>query len=143
MAWSYSEDPTSSNLDAVRFLVQDTDSTRPLFQDAELNFLIGSEHNVYMAAAAACDIQAARQSSVKSKSVGDLSLSYFGPEEWKRRGELLRARGSAHQVLSAGGITVAAREALEEDDSLLQPYFTLGMHDNRSAPTGENEEEQP
>jgi len=143
MAWSYSEDPTSSNLDAVRFLIQDVNSTRQLFQDAELTYLISQEHNVYMAAAAACDIQAARQSSVKSKSVGDLSLSYFGPDEWKRRGVLLRARGSAHQVLSAGGITVADRESMEKDDSLLQPYFELGMHDNRSVPTGESEEEQP
>lgn len=143
MSWSYSQDPSSTDLDAVRFLVQDVDSTRQLFQDAELTYLISQEHNIWMAAAAACDIQAARQSSVRSKSVGDLSLSYFGPEEWKRRGVLLRARGSAHQVISAGGITVADRDALEEDDSLLQPYFRVGMNDNRSTPTGESEEEQP
>jgi hypothetical protein len=141
MAWSYSEDPASSNRDAVRFLIQDTDSTRQLFQDAEITYLLAQEHNVYMAAGAACDIQAARQSAIKSKSVGDLSLSYFGPEEWKRRATILRARGGAHMVLTAGGISVADRDSLQKDDSLLQPYFTLGQHDNRSTPTGESEKE--
>ena len=33
MAWSYSGDPASSDKDAVRFWVQDTDSAVPLLSD--------------------------------------------------------------------------------------------------------------
>lgn len=38
MSWSYSGDPTASSLDAVRFLVRDTDTTNQLISDEEINY---------------------------------------------------------------------------------------------------------
>lgn len=38
--WSYSGDPATSELDQVRFYVQDTDEARPLLQDEEIEFLL-------------------------------------------------------------------------------------------------------
>ena len=78
MSFTYSGDPTSSDLDAVRFLVQDTDSTDILLQDEEILFVLGQVSNaIYQAAHDCCYVissKFARKADV-SKSVGDMSLS--------------------------------------------------------------------
>jgi len=76
MAFTY-VDTLSTNRDKVRFLVQDTDSTRPLLTDDEIAFLIAEWADVYDAAANAADILAAKFAGKAdySKSVGDLSLN--------------------------------------------------------------------
>lgn len=51
MSWSYSGDPKSSDLDRIRFIIGDTDSTEPIMQDQELAYLIseyGSNDNMLM-----------------------------------------------------------------------------------------------
>lgn len=40
MSWSYSGDPATSEVDALRFMLADTDMTSPIFQDEELQYLI-------------------------------------------------------------------------------------------------------
>lgn len=40
MSFSYSGDPNASPLDECRFLISDTDKTRPIFQDEEINYII-------------------------------------------------------------------------------------------------------
>lgn len=45
MAFTYSGDPSASDLDLLRFTIGDTDSTEPLMQDAEYNYLIGQYSN--------------------------------------------------------------------------------------------------
>lgn len=49
MSWSYSGDPSTSPIDALRFLISDTDESNPIMQDEELQFLIaeyGTNENV-------------------------------------------------------------------------------------------------
>lgn len=40
MSWTYSGDPGTSDIDALRFLLADTDQASPIFQDEELQYLI-------------------------------------------------------------------------------------------------------
>jgi hypothetical protein len=40
MAWTYSGDPSSSELDRYRFLIGDTDVDDKVLQDEEINFII-------------------------------------------------------------------------------------------------------
>lgn len=40
MSWSYSGDPTTSKLDEYRFLIADTDSTAPIMQNEEIQYII-------------------------------------------------------------------------------------------------------
>lgn len=47
MSWSYSGDPADSNLDAVRFYVQDTDPEDQLISDEEIEFLIAQWGPIY------------------------------------------------------------------------------------------------
>ena len=82
MAWTYSGNPGASNLDEVRFLIQDTDSTDPLLSNEEINYLLAewtfdSVTDVYAAAIASVGILIAKASRAteQSKKVGDLSLT--------------------------------------------------------------------
>lgn len=45
MSWTYSGDPSSSDLDKCRFLISDTDESNPIMQDEEIQFLIESAKN--------------------------------------------------------------------------------------------------
>ena len=76
MAFTYI-DPTNSNRDKVRFLIQDTDSTNPHMTDEEIGWLITEWADVYDAAANAADILSGSYAHKAdySKSVGDLTLS--------------------------------------------------------------------
>lgn len=40
MSFSYSGDPSSSSLDAARFLLGDTDSSNPIMQDEEIQYIL-------------------------------------------------------------------------------------------------------
>ena len=78
MAFTYSGNPASSDRDAVRFLISDTDAADVLLQDAELDWVISIAGSVYQAAhdaAYAIASQFARLADSTSKSVGDVSLS--------------------------------------------------------------------
>jgi hypothetical protein len=82
MPWTYSGDPAANDKDEVRFLIGDTNVDDQLMSDEELNYLIavevdaGSSYSNYGAAAAACDVLAAKYAKLIDKSVGSLSISY-------------------------------------------------------------------
>ena len=77
MAWSYSGNPGASDLDLIRFLIQDTDTNDQLFSNEELTYLNTTYGDPYSAAIAAVTSLIAKGSRVaeESKTVGDLSLS--------------------------------------------------------------------
>jgi len=100
MTWTYSGNPAASNLDAVRFLCGDTDTTNQLISNEEITFLL-SEWNsdTYLAAAFACDAIAGVYAgkSDSSRSVGDLSIStQYGASSrtFLERAAALRAQAS-------------------------------------------------
>lgn len=134
MAWSYDSTLTTAK-DQVRFLIRDTDTAKQQVQDEEILWLIKSEANIYMAAYAAGQMVVARTAAgagVSSKSVGDLSISYGGLSDSGYQIHLKRllARGSAHQVPSVGGISIADKDLIEADTDVPSSDFQRGMHDN-------------
>jgi hypothetical protein len=46
MAFSYSGDPTKSELDLIRFTVGDTDASDPILQDAEIDYILATKKTV-------------------------------------------------------------------------------------------------
>lgn len=77
MSFSYSGQPGSNTVDAVRFLIGDTDPTIPLMQDEEIQWLIGENVGIYAAAAQAAGQLSARFSrQAGSKRLGDLSVTF-------------------------------------------------------------------
>ena len=84
MAFSYSGDPSSSTLDAVRFQLGDTSPVQPLLQDEEINYLIdtsGSEKQllarVYRTAATAMGIRAIKRTLGPQSEDPTQRLKYF------------------------------------------------------------------
>lgn len=77
MTWTYSGNPTSSDRDAVRFLVADTDSTDPLITDEEIAYLLTLYTEAPHAAVGAARAIAAKFSreADQARGIGDLSLS--------------------------------------------------------------------
>ena len=76
MTFTYSGDPSTSTRNYVRFLINDTDSTDPLFTDEELNYVISEAgSNAFKSARECAEILIARFSRLadsSSKSVGDI-----------------------------------------------------------------------
>ena len=138
MAYTY---VITNDIGKVRFLLQDnTDTTaRPaLMQDAEIQFALDTESNIYMAAAMCAEALSARFRGLVSKTVGNLSLTYDkDASTWDAIATRLRTRGSLHMLPTAGGIEIADRDAFFEDSDLIQPKFFDGLHQTpgESVPT--------
>lgn len=77
MTWTYSGNPGASELDEVRFLIQDTNEDDQLLSNEELLYLVDVYEDPYSAAVAAVVslIGKASRSVEESKKVADLSLT--------------------------------------------------------------------
>lgn len=87
MSWSYSGNPATSDLDAVRFYISDTDAELPLLQNEDIEFLLTRWMPIYksvlLTSAVACEIIAgkfARQVTVNadgvSVGISELQIKY-------------------------------------------------------------------
>ena len=144
MAWSY--DPTlmlsatagtypGSTVglrNQIRFVIQDTQTARPLLQDAEIDWLQITEGNQFMAAALGCEILVARAGSISSKHVGPLALTY-DPKFYAGLAAVLRARGMTYQTPYVGGISIADKMAQEDDPDWVPSRFFRGEFDDPRA----------
>lgn len=133
MAFTY-VDPTSGDRDKVRFLIQDTDSTDPHLQDAEVNYLISVWGNVYAAAAYAAETIAAKYAHKTnySRSIGDLSISESyatSAQEFRELANRLRAQ---ELDLFPPSVKINASAIIATADKTVTTYktdFYTGMHD--------------
>jgi hypothetical protein len=78
MTFTYSGTPSASQRDAIRFLLNDTDSTDVLLQDEEISYLIATWTSTYEAARGGAEVIASRftrDADNVSKTVGDISIS--------------------------------------------------------------------
>ena len=140
--FSYSGDPSTSDLDAVRFLVGDTNPGAYFLNDAEIEFLLvtsgsmdsaGGTPNVIMAAGAAAEAIAAALSREVTYSADGVSISADTlASKFYTVGEKLRTLGTRSDVVAGpdtGGILVGE----VYDDSIRPLVFSVGMHDNYAA----------
>lgn len=75
-SFTYSGNPASSPRDEVRFLIGDTDATRPVLFDAEVDYLLASQPSALAAATEGARRAAARFASLADLSVDGLSIAY-------------------------------------------------------------------
>jgi hypothetical protein len=136
MAFTYSQNPSGSSRDAVRFLLRDTVEASCVFNDAEIEWLLAQQPNVYRAAALGARTKANEAvDNVSSKTVGSLTLTYSDRAgKWLELAESLEKQadkglGSAIGVYS-GGISKADKEAQASDDDWDDPWFYREMWDN-------------
>lgn len=80
MAWTYTESPTTNSRDEVHFLCGDTDISRPLLQDEEIDLLLQvfpkpDGQPAYLAAAQGCEAIAAKFGRQVDNSLGAIQRS--------------------------------------------------------------------
>ena len=142
MTWSYSQDPSISTKDEVRFYVGDTDDTDQQVQNEEIEWAITETASARGAAALVARAIAAKYARLADQSVGDLRFSYSQRQEHytdlAERLELQEGRRFMSEMY-AGGISESEKRSVESNTDRVSPNFTIGMHDNPGSDTDREE----
>lgn len=141
MTWSYSGDPSESDLNEVRFLVGDTDSTDQLLTDEEIEWALTEESNTILVAAKLARALAAKYSRKVDKSVGDLKISYSQlSKQFSSLADDLEDKGGIASGLPyLGGISKDDKDNIREDDDRVRPAFSRDMQEAQNYDNAENE----
>ena len=146
MTWSYSGNPGDSDLDTVRFLLQDVEEQEAFLTDEEIQYLIDnyldrwkSPTAVAAYAAEVLSNRFAREMSVSGDgvSIDTAALQQRFADVAASLRELYKAEGATETFLEDFSGVLAHGY----DDSLAPLNFGLGMHDNIEA--GEQFEGRP
>ena len=144
MAWTYSGDPSSADKDAVRFEIQDTNSTSPLLQDAEIQWAIKTETgqtagapttlstgDIFRASARCMESLARSFAAQADTEIGSLKIAYSDQSKnYADRASELRAKAQGMNAPYAGGLSQSEKRAWEENTDLTQPAFTREEFDS-------------
>jgi hypothetical protein len=117
MTWTYSGDPSVSEKDKYRFLIDDTDENNPLLQDEEIQFVLNSTNSHYGRLAVLYRICSNKFSKDPKKSLGPQSIDPTSrAEKYERLADRYEKLASAVGAFS--------------NTSMTDPVFTKEMHDN-------------
>jgi hypothetical protein len=151
-AWSYSGNPASSALDEVRYLIGDTDQTKPWsLSDAEIAYAIGlySAHppvigdNFMAAAVSAETILTKLKGTLAEKTVGDLSLRFNDRtmQFFEAAAYRLRQRASLHAVPPyLGGYSHSEKRGQDSIADRVQLAVKIDSMNKTSGETENNDE---
>lgn len=134
MTFTYTASPATSDLDAVRTLLSDTNSDDVLLTDETINWLLDEWPTVHQAARAGAEIIASQMArdAISQKRVGDLSLSYdfsSRANDYRKLAESLAAqaaRKTAPRVYANPDALLSTRER----DAGTTTDFRLGQFDD-------------
>lgn len=118
MTNTYSGDPSTTDKDALRFLLSDT-SAPWLFTDEEIQYMIDNHGSIYNAGVELSLVMVSRYTDKKNKTVGPLSINYGDiAERWLELSNSLRRRSST----TSGAKVVMTQKTKGH-------IFTIGMND--------------
>lgn len=132
MTWTYSGDPSSSNKDAVRFLIGDTEPLDPILQDEEILWLLSEYGSPIKASYHAALTAAGKYARLVTQEAGRIKVKAEGKYlQYKDLADQLRAdikSGLSVKSLSvfAGGISVSDVDKRNNDPDRVQPPFKIG-----------------
>jgi hypothetical protein len=137
MTWTYSGDPSESDLDAIRFYVQDTDTADQLITDEEIEFLIAQWTPVYgnnlMVASMVAEAIAAKFTREVAYSADGVSVGVQDLQD-KYNNLALSLRDQYKQYDIGSGPVVGGILYAEAHDPTIKPtLWSVGMHDNARA----------
>lgn len=139
MAWSYSGNPASSNLDAVRFLVGDTDTNDQLLSNEEINYMVLTHGNVRRAASESARAIAAKFARLMNRSIGGLAADFSAKyRQYLELADNLLEKDELSPVSPfISGFSRSAKEAEELDTDRETTFGRKGQHDNPRAYPGD------
>lgn len=116
MGFSYHGDPSDSDVDAVRFLLGDTDPDEYELEDEEISWTLTQESDVFFAAALCADSLATKFGSYPtSQTIGETSVTY-GEQVAKYAAQAASLRNTRRQMAVepyASGWSVSGKEGVE------------------------------
>jgi hypothetical protein len=140
MTWSYSGDPSASDLDTVRFLLQDTTTADQLMSDEEIQFVIDSwadrVGSNYWAAAMCADNVAAKFAREVAVSGDGVTVAVEALQD-KYAALALSLRAQHTDYAGSGPLGAEGNGTIFDVDGFdptIRPLsFGKGMHDNLRA----------
>ena len=132
MAFTWTGDPASSNLEAIRFYIDDKVEATAKFNDAEINYAYAQEGSILGAAAMLCEQLAAKYAeSALSRSMGPMRIDLTNlAKSYEIKATKFRNRAQAYGAPFAGNISKSGEETYEADTDIKQPIFEKDMHTN-------------
>lgn len=131
MAFTWTGDPAASTIEKIRFEINDRDSAKPKFTDAEIEYAYDEEHSILNAAARLCEQLQVRYCDAASRTMGPLRVDMSNLANlYVDKAKALRKRAMAYAEPYVGGISETKKDTFEADSDLIQPTFEKGMHDN-------------
>jgi hypothetical protein len=133
MTFTYASD-LSTDLSKVRHLLQDIDSTRPLLQDAGINFALANNgSDIFSAAADSAETIAANLGRKLSRSALDITDDPQAVAQfYLDLARSLRTKRNTLLTIFAGGRSVSDKRSLSTEDDKTQPAFGIGQDDYTS-----------
>jgi len=130
LTWTYTN-PATSDRDAVRFEIGDTNSADPQITDEEIAYVLAEFSDVVMASIRCCEALIAKYARLVSQGVGSVNVSYSDRiAHYQSVIARLQLRAPSTNPF-AGGTKVADKEAADEDTGRDAPFFKVGMFDRR------------
>lgn len=124
MSWTYAGDPAASTLAAVRFLIQDTDTTDQLLNDAEINYLLGIYTTAAITAPRAALIVARKFARLATMTrIGDTQVDYAGRADsyFSLAQQLFVDARPSTGVIFIGGLSRERNDDYLDDSDLIGP----------------------
>lgn len=146
MAWTYSGDPANSDRDAVRFLVQDTDTNDQLVTDEEIDWLLSQTSGVYSAATEAAKAIAASFARLADTDIESVSVKYSQKQkqylQLSARLEIKATSGAGLAAPDVNGVSISDMVAVQQDQDRPKDRFYRGQFDNPPDPYGEDDHDE-
>jgi hypothetical protein len=142
MTWTYEPELSSVDTDvgrinAVRLLIGDTDRDDQRIQNEEIQFFLNvTSNDIYLAAAESADVISSKFSSAGTEKFESISIDNGAvAENYRRLATRLRQQAKKFGsrglgVPAAGGISIAAMDAADEDDDRVKPKFRQDQYAN-------------
>lgn len=129
--FTYGNDPATSAVDAVRFLVGDTNADRPLLDDREVEWAISQFPDQNLAAASLAEHLYGFFASKGDFKVGPINKSYSKVADlFKAKAEQLRAKACLSAGPSFPATKISTKQVLIDNPDLENSSFPVGLADN-------------
>lgn len=119
MSFTYKGDPSASAVDAVRFLLGDTNEETHVFEDEEIEWALTQETDYWFAAAICADAAVAKYALMPtSQTIGETSITY-GERTTKYNLLAFNLRNNRRQGAVApwgSGWSKSSKSTFESDD---------------------------
>ena len=134
MAQSYSGDPSKSAKDATRFLCGDTNTKDFLLNDEEILYFLAQYNNTPLnAAIRCCETIAAKYARMSDETVGAVKILYSQKAKgyYALKEQLICRLCTEDATPYAGGISIADKQANQDNSDRVRPDFDKHQMENR------------